>query len=207
MKNNKSMQLNWCNTISEFCEKINNELNTHICEYDFDWFDNVLEINVYCQLHDNINHMVIDVYRNGICEYCGHGLIKTYDALYDVMYKNALHIKTLNFEKTVIEPTNNAVVFALNAYFKNVHFNNEPVHNNDQFCIIIDDIINTENYYRIFLQYNDNDTIDVMFQYIDHDICDYTVHNEHNDLVSDDIFTLIVAILQFYMNVLKFDNE
>lgn len=216
MKNNKSMQLNWCNTISEFCEKINNELNTHICEFDFDWFDTILEINVYCQVHDLTNHMVIDVYSNSKCEYCGYGVIKTYDELYNVIYENALKIKNLYFKKSIIEPTNNAVVFALNAYFENVYFENEPMHSENQYCILVDDIVNDENYYRIFLKYDEN-AVDIIFQYVDTetddviDLCTYATYlNKYlrcDDLLSDDIVTLIISVLNYHMRDLQFDNE
>ena len=77
----------------------------------------------------------------------------------------------------------------------------------NQFCIIIIDKNNTQNNYRILINTKFNV---VIFQYINDDdgtIIDLNAYivNEHNSIdVCDDINILIISILNYYMNILKY---
>ena len=76
----------------------------------------------------------------------------------------------------------------------------------NQFCIIIIDKNNTKNNYRILINIKFNV---IIFQYINDDgtIIDLNAYivDEHSSIdVCDDITVLIISILNYYMNTLKY---
>ena len=76
----------------------------------------------------------------------------------------------------------------------------------NQFCIIIIDKNNTKNNYRILINTKFNV---VIFQYINDDstIIDLNAYivDEHSSIdVCDDIVVLIISILNYFMNTLKY---
>ena len=77
----------------------------------------------------------------------------------------------------------------------------------NQLCIIVTDNNNTTNYYRIFINTEFNR---IIFQYIndnDGEIIDlntYILDNSTFIDISDDITVLIISILNYYMNTLKY---